>query len=390
MITFEKAFQTAMALVPIMDCENVSLHDALGRTLSRDVVSDMDMPPFDKSAMDGFACRRADLDEALHVLETIPAGSVPQGTVSRLTCSRIMTGAMIPDGADCVIKFEDTETLDDGTIRFTAGRTENNICPCGEDIHRGETLLKSGELIKPEQIAVLAAAGCSRPEVFIRPRAGIIATGDELVEPERVPDRAQIRDSNSFMLDAQVRMAGAVATNYGVVTDEKAGLQAAVQKAMQENDLILLSGGVSAGDFDLVPDVLKSSGFELLFDQVAIKPGKPMTFGRAGQKFCFGLPGNPVSVFLMFNLLVKPFIFKMMGRVERLLSFPLPLGEGISRNKDDREAWIPVKIRDDLIFPVDYHGSAHINMACRIDGFVSIPIGVKSMAKGDIAYVRQV
>ncbi|MBN1675849.1 MAG: molybdopterin molybdotransferase MoeA [Kiritimatiellae bacterium] len=390
MIPFEQAYETAMANVHRLPAEAVGLSDALGRILAEDVTSDMDMPPFDKSAMDGYACRREDLGAELTVLETVPAGRPPTRAIGKGECSKIMTGAMVPEGADCVVMVEYTERPAPHTMRFTGGRTADNICLKGEDVRAGSVVLRRGDRIEPQHIAVLASVGCTRPSVARRPRVGVIATGSELVEPDARPGACQIRNSNGYQLCAQVRAMGAVPDYGGIAGDTESETDAAVKAAMAANDVILLSGGVSEGEFDLVRAILKDNGFELLFEKVAVKPGKPTVFGWMAESFCFGLPGNPVSTFVLFEILVKPFLFAMMGHDYRPMTVRLPLAEPVRRKKTERASWIPVVVRDSRVSPVGYHGSAHVHALCRADGLICIPLGVAELPEGSPVDVRQI
>jgi molybdopterin molybdotransferase len=237
----------------------------------------------------------------------------------------------------------------------------------------------------------LAAIGCANPCVAVRPKVGIIATGDELVEPSESPSLSQIRDSNSFLLAAQAETTGAVMKNYGITKDTRQAIDAAIKTAMAENDVVLISGGVSVGDFDFVPDILKQNGIELMFEKTAIKPGKPTVFGVSESVFCFGMPGNPVSGFVMCELLVKPFLYKLMGYNFTPLEIKMPLGASISRKKTRSPSWIPVAITDKgAARPVEYHGSAHFNALCEADGLLCIPKGTAELKEGTIVSVRQI
>jgi molybdopterin molybdotransferase len=389
MIPFDKAYEIVMGKARTLDSEPVAIEQALDRVLAEDVVSDIDMPPFNKSAMDGYACRRADLDRILTVVETIQAGYSPRKYVGPGECAKIMTGAPVPEGADCVIMIEHTEAVSENTVRFTGSATRHNICFRGEDINAGDVVLRKGDRLGPPHIAVLATVGCVRPRVTRRPRVGVIATGDELVEPGVKPNPSQIRTSNSYQLCAHATAAGAVPTYYGIAKDTRPAIDGALKRAMPDNDVILLSGGVSKGEFDLVPAIMQENGIEILFDAIAMKPGKPTTFGVSPTGYCFGLPGNPVSTFIQFELLVKPFLGKLMGYAIRPVWTVLPLAETISRKDTEREAWIPVTITDNgEVRPNEYHGSAHINALCRTDGLLTVPIGVASIEKGALVRVR--
>ena len=391
MLPFEKAFEIVLNSAYLLGIERVDIAHAVNRILAEDVKSDTDMPPFNKSAMDGFACRREDLTNELTIIETIPAGVPPKKAIGPNQCAKIMTGAVVPQGADCVIMVEFTENPDENTVCFTGKETAGNICVKAEDIKAGQTVLSKGTLIKPQHIATLAAVGCANPCVAVRPRVGVIATGNELVEPSQSPSLSQIRDSNSFQLAAQVETVGAVTKNYGIVRDTRQAIDAAIKIAIAENDVVLISGGVSVGDFDFVPDILKQNGIELMFEKIAIKPGKPTVFGVSESVFCFGMPGHPVSGFVMCELLVKPFLYKLMGHNFTPLEIKVPLGTPISRKKKGRPSWIPVVITNEgTARPVEYHGSAHLNALCGADGLLCIPKGTAELEEGTMVSVRYI
>lgn len=373
--------------------ERVSIADggALNRVLRENVVSDIDMPPFNKSAMDGFACRRRDLGDELAVIETIAAGSQPGKTVGPNQCAKIMTGAPVPEGADCVIMVEYTQIAGENRIRFIGSDTKNNICLKAEDVKKGDLVLESGVLLRAQQIAVLASVGCVEPLVSVLPRVGIIATGNEIVEPDQKPAAGQIRNSNGLQLSTQAVNAGVIANNYGIALDTEQALEVKITEAIAENDVIVLSGGVSVGEFDLVREILKRTGFKLLFEKVAVKPGRPMVFGVSEDVSCFGLPGNPVSTFIMFELLVKPFLFKMMDHDLKPAVSSRKLTKSIRRKKTERDSWLPMAFTgDDGVFQIEYHGSAHINALCKADGLLCVPAGVAKIEEGTIVAVRQI
>jgi len=378
--------------------ERVDIAHAVNRILAEDVTSDTDMPPFNKSAMDGYACRRKDLANELTIIETIQAGASPRMAIESNQCAKIMTGAAVPQGADCVIMVEFTENPTANTVRFVGENTSaKNICLKGEDIKAGEIVLQKGSRIRPQHIAVLASVGCTQPVVSKRPRVAVLATGDELVQPASKPGPSQIRNSNSFQLMAQIESMGAVARNYGIAKDTDQAIDKIFKEAVDQSDVVIVSGGVSVGDYDLVPGIFKRNKIDLLFEKVAVKPGKPTVFGVSEKVYCFGVPGNPVSTFVLFELLVKPFLCKLMGHDYAPPAIGIPLGESIRRKKTvptgmpsgKRQSWIPVVITDTgTLKPVEYHGSAHINALCLADGVVSIGVGVGEIEKGTIVPVR--
>ncbi len=391
MILREEAYRIVMDSASRLGAEPVEIDESLGRVLAQDVKSDIDMPPFDKSAMDGYAIRRDDLFEELEVIETIPAGYVPQEHIGPGTCAKIMTGAMVPKGADCVIMKEYVESAGGQTIRFVGKDTATNICFRAEDTKAGETVLRSGEWIKPQHVAVLASVGCTNPLVSRRPLVGIIATGDELVEPKEKPAGSQIRNSNSYQLRAQVVAAGAIPRYYGIAADTEQAIDSLLKAAIADSDVVLVSGGVSVGDYDLVPNVLNRNGAKLLFESIAIKPGKPTVFGLFDRGFCFGLPGNPVSTFVIFELFVKPLLLRMMGHDYRPQNVAMPLQEGIEKRGTRREAWYPVVLTPQgTVRPIEYHGSAHAGALPKADGIICVPARVNRLKAGTMVRVRQI
>ena len=389
MLPFEKALKIVLDSARQLGSERVDIAHAVNRILAEDVTSDTDMPPFNKSAMDGYACRREDLANELTIIETIQAGASPRMAIESNQCAKIMTGAAVPQGADCVIMIEFTENPTPNTVRFAGGQTANNICLKGEDVKAGEVVLQKGSRIRPQHIAVLASVGCTQPVVSKRPRVAVLATGDELVEPASKPGPSQIRNSNSFQLMAQIESMGAVARNYGIAKDTDKAIDKIFKEAVDQSDVVIVSGGVSVGDYDLVPGIFKQNNIDLLFEKIAMKPGKPTVFGVSEKVYCFGVPGNPVSTFVLFELLVKPFLCKLMGHDYAPPAIGIPLGESIRRKKTERQNWIPVAITDTgTLKPVEYHGSAHINALCIADGVVSIGVGVGEIEKGTIVPVR--
>lgn len=390
-ISFEKAFETVMNSAFVTGTETVSFTDSLNRVLAADITSDMDIPPFNKATVDGFACRKTDMGADLEIIETIPAGSQPRRAISGYQCSRIMTGAVIPVGADMVFMVEDSAILPSGKVRYTGSSAKENISVKGEDIKTGDLVLKPGNLIRPQEIAVMASVGCTSVTVSKMPVVAVISSGDELVEPSEKPGLSQIRNSNAYQLMAQIHRAGAIGKYMGIAGDDEEITYTLVKRAISESDLVLITGGVSMGDFDFVPSVMEKAGVKILFSRVNVQPGKPTTFGIHPEALIFGLPGNPVSSFIQFELLVRPLICKMMGYQWDPVTIPLPAKELFSRKSADRQAWIPVMITSEaLVSQVEYHGSAHMLSLSLADGIISMQVGKKTIEKGEVVNVRQV
>ncbi len=370
--------------------EIVPLWESTNRVLAVDVTSDINMPPFNKAAVDGYACRKADISGSLKVIEVIPAGQFPQKGIEQGACSKIMTGAPVPKGADCILMVEDTESLSDDTIRFTGNDTKTNIALFAEDIKQGDLVLNKGTLIEPQHVAILAAVGVSQVQVAVKPKVAVLATGDELVETDAVPKAGQIRNSNGHQLYTQVNRAGAIPIYGGIIDDTLEATRNAISKALSESDIVILTGGVSMGDFDYVPQVLQELGVDLKFQTIAVQPGKPTVFGVKGNNLVFGLPGNPVSSFLQFELHVRPAIQKMMGSSSPQKNIiRVPLSFDYKRKRAGRHAMVPAQINDKgEVQPVNYHGSAHIFALSSVNAFISVPIGVDSIQKGELVDVR--
>ncbi len=390
MIAFEEALDIVLNSAITLTEEQSELGSACGRILSRDVFSDLDMPPFNKSAVDGFACRMQDAGYRmeLSVIETIPAGSVPARAIQAGECSRIMTGGMLPDGADTVIMVEDTELTSADTIKILIGKTARNICNQAEDIREGDKVLDKGTLIRPAHLAVLASVGNTMPWVARQPQIGIISTGNELVEPDRKPAAARIRNSNAWQLYAQAKTIPAGCSYFGIAGDTPEELEEKISTALLTSGIVILTGGVSMGDFDYVPAAMERAGAIILFKSIAIQPGRPTVFARRGDKFIFGLPGNPVSSFVLFELLVKPFVLKMMGCETGSGMHLLPMAEGYSRKKSSRKSVIPVLVEKGLVHLLEYHSSAHINAYTRANAMLIVDIGQTEIKKGELAHVR--
>jgi molybdopterin molybdotransferase len=382
MMPFEEALRIVLDSAEMLGSEPVDITRAVNRILAEDVKSDIDMPPFDRAVMDGYACRREDLANELTIIETIQAGTPPKKVIGPNQCAKIMTGAPVPKGADCVVMVEFTENPTDSTVRFIGEKTDDHIRPQGEDIKTGQVVLSNGTRIRPQHIAILASVGHTQIHVSKRPKVGIIATGDELVEPQSKPNPGQLRNSNSYQLTAQLDSIGAAVTYYGIARDTADDIDRTFKKAASENDVVIISGGVSMGDFDLVPGILKQNNVELLFEKIALKPGKPTVFGISEKAYCFGMPGNPVSTFAVFELIVKPFLYRLMGHAYALPNVKMPLTESIKRRDTERKEWLPVTITDTgKLKHIEYHGSGHIDALRTADGMVCMDVGVAEIPK---------
>lgn len=389
MITYDEAYGLVRSDLPVNHIENVPLDDALGRVLAADIQSDMDMPPFNKAAVDGYACRRDDLAKPMQLLEVIAAGQQPKKVITAGFCSKIMTGAPVPEGADCVVMVEQTKINEEQIVFVNDTKTKNNIALIGEDIQKGSTVIPRGILIQPQHMAVMASVGAVDVPVYEKVTLCILSTGDELVEPEVVPGPGQIRNSNAIQLLMQARRMGIVANYGGIVADTEEACRNKIGEAVSQNQVVILSGGISMGDFDYVPAILKELGLEIRFKSIAVQPGRPTVFASSGNKFVFALPGNPVSSFNIFELLAKPFLYKLMGHDYQHPRLLLPLEDNFSRRNAGRQGFVPASITENgTIKLISYHGSAHINALVSAMALVSIPLNVSMINKGELVDVR--
>jgi len=319
MISVEEALHRILKIIIPLGREKANILDCLGRVIGEDIYAHRNIPPKDNSAMDGYAMRAEDTRSAsiekpavLDVIEDIPAGVVPRKKIDAGKASRIMTGAPLPEGADAVVRVEDTEKAGDRVRVFVEAEQGQDIRHAGEDVREGERVIAQGDIIRPAEIGMLAALGRSFIKVYQRPLVAVIATGDEIVDIDENPSPWQIISSNSYSLAAQIMECGGVPLQIGIARDKREDLVSKFGAASRA-DIIVSSGGVSVGDYDLVKDVMKDGGNEMQFWQVAMRPGKPLAFGSMGGVPAFGLPGNPVSSMVAFEQFVRPSILKMMG-----------------------------------------------------------------------------
>jgi molybdopterin molybdotransferase len=346
-LTVESALDQILARVTPLGAEHVELMASLGRVLAVPIVSHREIPPWPNSSMDGYAIRAADTNTAdgLRVVGLVAAGAVPDKPVGPGEAMRIFTGAPLPSGADAVVPQEDVE-VDGERIRIRGGVAAGAyVRPAGEDVRPGDRMLEPGAVIGPAEIGLLATLGCSRVRVYRRPRVAILSTGTELADLGTEPGPGQIPNTNSYSLMAQVFEAGGEPINLGVATDSLTVIEERLRWAAA--DILVSSAGVSVGEFDFVKEAFTKAGAELHLWQVSMRPGKPITFGSLKDRPVFGLPGNPVSAMVTFELFVRPSLLKMAGR--RVLTRPRVYARALSDipNPGSRRGYFRVKLRAD-------------------------------------------
>ncbi|MCG6534285.1 MAG: molybdopterin molybdotransferase MoeA [Syntrophales bacterium LBB04] len=398
MITVAEAIDQILGTIKPLGLEKITILKALGRVTGEDVIAGRNIPPKDNSAMDGYALRFKDTVGAslknpvvLDVIEDIPAGVVPQKSIAAGQTPRIMTGAPIPEGADAVLRMEDTEK--DGTRVKIKVETSfrQDIRSAGEDVREGEAVIPKGTILRPAEIGMLASLGRSFISVYQRPLVAVLATGNELVDIDENPSPWKIINSNSYSIAAQVMDCGATAMQMGIARDEREDLIAKFQAAMRA-DVIVSSGGVSVGDYDLVKDIMQEVGSRMQFWQVAMRPGKPLAYGTIGAVPVFGLPGNPVSSMISFEQFIRPAILKMMGHKKIFRkTIKAVLKEDIEKRKELTHfirAFIKSGENGYTASTTGEQGSGILKSMVRANGLIILPEGRKKIKAGDEVTVQ--
>ena len=410
MISVDEAVEKVLEHIDVLEAEESPVLGCLGQVLAEDIFSPINIPPLDNSAMDGYAVRSADTRGAsrksprfLRVIETVTAGAIPECEVKPGTAIRIMTGAPLPEGADCVVRFEDTDELErEGTPReigiLTEAKPGSEVRRAGEDITAGSLVLRKETVIRPAEVGVLASLGRSKVMVIRRPVVAILATGDEVVDIAQPLPQGKIYNSNSYSVAALVLRYGAIPKILGIASDSEDSLLARLRLG-QDADMVITSGGVSLGDYDMVREVLAKQG-EIVFWQVRQKPGKPLVFGvfrgmgRGGEVRnipLFGLAGNPVSAMINFELFARPAILKMMGRKNLVKPTVEAVIEDTIKNTDGRRIFARaiVEKRGGQYFArlTGPQGSGILTSMALANGLVVIPEDKPGVKRGDLVKV---
>ena len=379
--------------------EKVGLLEALGRVLGEDIVAARDNPPWDNSAMDGFAVRWEDIKQEhavtkpveLIVIEDVQAGTVATKSVGPGQAIRIMTGAAVPKGADTVVKIEETEPSGDRVRIFKQVERGGNIRPQGEDVKKGDTIIAKGTQIRPAESGMLAILAKSFVLAYQRPRVAILSTGDELADLDERFDEDKIINSNSYGIAAGVQEAGGIPILLGIAKDHPAALKEKIAHGLNA-DILVLSGGVSMGDYDFTKAVLKDLGAEMNFWKLAIRPGQPLAFGKIQGRLAFGLPGNPVSSMVTFEQLVRPAMLKMGGH----RSYGRPVVQAVFQEKLPKRTDLRYFLRGVLrrqngvltVRTTGDQGSGILTSMVKANGLIDVPEGVEGLNPGDTVTVQ--
>jgi molybdopterin molybdotransferase len=398
MLSVEEAQAIIVASCQSGEPRSVSLNaGALGLTLAEEIESDVDSPPFDKAMMDGYAIVAANLSSAegfFEIVDEIHAGQTPRHPVSTGQAARIMTGAPMPTGADAVVMIERTKETDGNRVLLdVAGvRPGTNVLHRGTEMRGGDTVLSRGTVLRPQELGILASVGRASVRAHRRVTVAVLATGDELVPAGQALGPGQIRNSNGPMLLAQAARSGAQVDELGIAADRLESLTSRIGEGLKK-DILLLSGGVSAGKRDLVPDALKESGVEARFHKVHMRPGKPLFFGVKGGTLVFGLPGNPVSSFVCFELFVRLAIMRMMGRPDDGSHRALARLDEPFDHDNERPTFFPATVEERhaelWVRPGGWFGSADLLALSRANALLVVPPGTTHWERGtEVAVIR--
>ncbi len=399
MLRIEDALQIILDRIPLLGEEEIALKDAVGRVLRHDAMSDLDLPPFDRARMDGYALKATDTTGAseanparLKEIGEAAAGYSFNGTVESGQAVRIMTGAPVPAGADAVQQIEVINVPGDGWIEVQkAVQPGQFITPRGIEARAGDVMVKAGERVSPAVSAVLASFGCAHPMVSRRPRVALLSTGTELVEVAEKPGPSQIRNSNTYSLAGYAEAAGAEVVSSSIVHDDFAATRDAIAAGLAAADVVMLSGGVSMGDYDLVKPALIELGAEIFVEKVAMHPGKPTVFAKLSDKIIFGLPGNPVSVAVSFHLFARPALMKMQGANEihlpRFQAYAAKPVKGAPPRRSHQPGRLTIRDGRAEVGPLKWSGSSDLVAFMKADCLIVVLEDRASVAEGELVEV---
>jgi molybdenum cofactor synthesis domain-containing protein len=395
MFRIEDALQIILDQTPLIGEEEIALQEAVGRVLRHDALSDLDLPPFNRARMDGYALIAADTATAsetnparLKEIGEAAAGYSFNGLVESGQAVRIMTGAPVPAGADAVQQIEVINVADGWIEVQKAVQPGQFITPRGIEARAGDVMVKAGERISPAVAAVLASFGHARLTVSRRPRVALLSTGTELVEVAEKPGPSQIRNSNTYSLAGYAEAAGAEVVSSGIVRDDFAATRDAIAAGLAAADVVILSGGVSMGDYDLVKPALVELGAEIFVEKVAMHPGKPTVFAKFGDKVIFGLPGNPVSVAVSFHLFARPALMKMQGASEihlpRFQAYAARPVKGAPPRRSHQPGRLTIVNGRAEVEPLKWSGSSDLVAFMKADCLIVVPEDRASVAESEL------
>lgn len=399
MIKINDAIDIITKEAKLLEVDRVDIISSLNKVLAEDIYSKDNLPPFDKSAMDGYAIKSEDTNNCskkqsvkLTIKGAIKAGDYCKEELKSGEAIKIMTGAAVPKGADAVIEIEKVDLIDNNIVLYEEVKKENNVIKMGEEIKVGNLAISKRKIIRPAEIGLLASLGYRNVDVYKTPTIALIITGDELIDIDENLNSGKIRNSNEYSLCALINNLEAKYISLGVVSDDKSLLKEKIKYAFKNADIVITSGGVSVGDYDFVEDVLKELGADIKFTHVSIKPGKPVTFALYNEKLFFGLPGNPLSVITTFEEFVVPAVKKMMGKSNLTKEeIPVILAHDFKAKKG-RTKYVYANIKEEKGSYYAYNAgsqcSNHLMTISRSNGVIIIPEEIGTVKKGEVLNAR--
>jgi molybdenum cofactor synthesis domain-containing protein len=395
MIPIAEAIEIVLSQASHLGVESVRLKNSVGRFLAEDIIADTDLPPFDRAQMDGYAVRAADVANTparLRIAGESAAGAGWHHQMNSGSAVRIMTGAPVPKGADAVQQVELTREVNGDVEILESVSSGRSIVRQASEIKAGETVLRPGEQIGAAMIATLASFGYAEVKVGRRPRVAVMATGSELVDVDQKPARDQIRDSNNYTIEAYASQSNAIIARLPLAGDDTEELKRAMREAAETCDVLITSGGVSMGVYDFTKAALKELGAEIFFERVALRPGKPTVFARLGKALVFGLPGNPVSVAVTFNLFARTALRAMQSATHTTLEVDHAILARDLKGSIDRESYLPAILQTDergtlLAEPLKWGGSSDFVSFARATALINIPAGAKAIEANSLVKV---
>jgi molybdenum cofactor synthesis domain-containing protein len=395
MISISEAIKIIRRETFPLEAETIDLRESIGRVLAEEIVADMDLPPFNRSQMDGFAVKSEDTREVPAKLKVIGESVAGKGFNDELNSGetvRIMTGARVPEGADAVQKVELTNESDGNFAEILeTAKPKQNIINRAEEIEKGEKIFSIGERITENMIAAIASFGYAKVKVSQKPKVAILATGSEIVDISQQPEKDQIRNSNSIMLEAFAKKSGAETEVLPIAKDDISNLKLQILEALKTNDVLLITGGVSVGDYDFTKPALREIGAEIFFEKVRLKPGKPAVFAKLDDKLIFGLPGNPVSVAVTFCLFVRTALMQMQNAETIELNKGYAVVSAKIKGAKERDSYLPVSVETNaqgnlIVESLRFTGSSNFIAFSRANSLLFVPQGV-SFESGDVAQI---
>lgn len=387
MITFYEALETVKNATKKLEKEYVDLSDCLNRVLAKNVYSDVNIPPFNQAAVNGYACKKSDLKDDLEIVDPL---YLANKSLKHKQCCKILSADMIPEGADTVVKSENIEKLENGLIRIIEKESRSNIFIKGEDIEKKDLVLNKGTRLKPHHISVLATIKCIRPLVYKQPKLATLVKTNELTEQQQQVDNTLSINVNSLQLQAQLHKIG-ISENYnGILTDSKQNAKNTITKCIEENDILIILESSKKSDYGFLPPILKELGFNIWFHTLAIRPGKHTVFASKNGKYIFAMSGNPASSFIQFELLGKPLLYRLMGHNYNAPMVKMPISLNYKRKNTAQLEFIPIRFNaNNQIIPIKYNGSERINSFTHANGIMIVPREVDEFTEGEFVYIRQ-